>query len=156
MIDGVNSLNEALLAIIGLGGSTGLIYRFLWRGKGDHQPGLVKSLIRKSNLAYDTLVGSEPIMDPETGRELRPALPGIGTRMAKTEETLVTLTEAVAKIADSHVRINDIETRLSYVERTIGIERTASRIESIQLLSTMEAAIRAEPSSLDEIEEPEQ
>lgn len=91
----------------------------------------------RTNAAIDSLVGRDAIVDTITGRELAPALPGIGQRMDVVEHTL-------AKLADQQNRIDDHETRLSRLE-IANIERTVTRAESLQHLSTLDEAIRRIP-----------
>jgi hypothetical protein len=101
----------------------------------------------------DAILGREPVIDSITGRELAPALPGIGVRMATTEEQMLLLTEAVAKIADSHVRLAHIETRVDDIAADVAdlkagaIERIMARAEAAQAWSAVEAAVKATPPS---------
>lgn len=100
----------------------------------------------------DAILGREPVIDSITGRELAPALPGIGVRMATTEEQMMLLTEAVAKIADSHVRLEHIETRVDGIAADVAdlkagaMERIMARAESAQAWSAVEAAVKATPA----------
>lgn len=99
----------------------------------------------------DAILGRDPVVDSITGRELAPALPGIGVRMATTEEQMLLLTEAVAKIADSHVRLEHIETRVNGIEADVAdlkagtMERIMARAEAAQAWSAVEAAVQATP-----------
>lgn len=105
----------------------------------------------------DAILGREPVVDTITGRELAPALPGIGVRMATTEEQMALLTDAVAKIADSHVRLAHIETRVDELAVDVAelkagtLERVIARAESASAWSAVEAAVKAQPP--EEIEE---
>jgi len=92
----------------------------------------------------DAILGRDPITDSVTGKEIAPALPGMGVRMATTEENLRVLAEAVAKIADSHLRLDDHEVRLKNLEDA-RVERVVARAESAQAWRTIEKAIQAEP-----------
>lgn len=101
----------------------------------------------------DAILGRDPVVDSITGRELAPALPGIGVRMATTEEQMLLLTEAVAKIADSHVRLAHIETRVDDIAADVAdlkagaMERIMARAEAAQAWSAVEAAVKATPPS---------
>lgn len=139
MIDGVNSTSELLLSLAAIGGVLLGGWKFFWYGKGDHQPGVIKAAIQALHNVNDTIVGRDAIVDHETGRELVSAKPGIGTRMANTEETMGKLAEAVTKLADTHERVTELDHRVSVLERTVGVERALGKIESIQMLSTIEA-----------------
>ena len=92
----------------------------------------------------DAILGREAIMDSITGKEIAPAVPGMGVRMATTEENLRVLADAVAKIADSHLRLDDHETRLKNLEDA-RVERVVNRVESAQAWRTIEKAIEADP-----------
>lgn len=106
----------------------------------------------------DSILGRDAIRDSITGREIEPALPGVGVRLAATEEHLGVLAEAVASLAQNHVRVDDLERRVGVHDEEIAhlkaadAERIVNRVESVQLLRTMEEAIKAEP---DVVVEPE-
>jgi hypothetical protein len=99
----------------------------------------------------DSILGRDAIRDSITGREIEPALPGVGVRLAATEEHLGVLAQAVATIAESHVRLEDHETRISALE-VASVERIVSRAESAAGWRAMEAAAKAAP---DLVVEPE-
>lgn len=92
----------------------------------------------------DAILGREAITDSITGKELAPAVPGMGVRMATTEENLRILADAVAKIADSHLRLDDHESRIKNLEDA-RVERVVNRVESAQAWRTIEKAIDADP-----------
>lgn len=99
----------------------------------------------------DAILGREPVIDSITGRELAPALPGIGVRQARTEDQMALLTEAVAKIADSHVRLAHIETRVDVIAADVAdlkagaMERIMARVEAAQAWSAVEAVANSAP-----------
>ena len=93
---------------------------------------------------HDSILGRDAIVDSITGREIEPALPGVGVRLAATEEHLGVLAQAVATIAESHVRLEDHEQRLTRLEEA-SVERIVSRAESAAGWRAMEEAIKAEP-----------
>lgn len=90
------------------------------------------------------IIGREAIVHPETGRELAPAVPGIGARQANIESQIGVLTDAVAKIADSHQRIDELDRRIAAIESGHMAERIASKVENIQLFSAIEAIAKDE------------
>lgn len=110
----------------------------------------VRAVTRDSRAIRDTLVGREAQYDSITGREIAPALPSIGQRMADSDERLDRLTAVVETIADSHVRIDALETRVTRIESIREIERALGKVESIQLMQTMESAIKADPGDTSE------
>lgn len=94
--------------------------------------------------ARDAVVGRDAIVDTITGKELAPALPGVGVRLDKQEQQMDLLTTAVAKIADSHVRLEDHEARIHALEAA-AVERVVARAESAQAWRAMEKAIDSAP-----------
>jgi hypothetical protein len=99
----------------------------------------------------DAILGREPMVDSITGKELAPALPGIGVRMAHQEDQMRLLTDAVSKIADSHVRLENVERRVDQHDdeikdlRSAQMERVMARAESAQAWSAVEAVAKAQP-----------
>ena len=79
----------------------------------------------------DAILGREAITDSVTGKEIAPALPGMGVRMAHQESQMALLTDAVAKIADSHGRLESLEDRVKALEEA-SVERIVTRAESAQ------------------------
>lgn len=94
----------------------------------------------------DSILGREAIIDTITGVERAPALPGIGVRMAANEENLSRLTDAVAKIAESHVRLENHEQRIKALEDA-SVERVVARAESAQAWRAIDTAIKATPDA---------
>lgn len=104
----------------------------------------------------DTLVGREAIRDTITGEEIRPAIPGIGARMADQEkhasrmaEEMVILTRAVADLASSQARLDDHERRITAIEQGHHLERLAGKAEAIHLYRAVEAIAKDEADPVD-------
>ena len=91
----------------------------------------------------DALVGRDAVVDSITGKELAPALPGVGQRTAALEDSVTMLTTAMTKLADTHVRLESHDRRIGRLEQAAS-ERTLARTESIEMLRTMDTAFRAE------------
>ena len=70
----------------------------------------------------DSILGRPAVVDSITGKELAPALPGIGQRMDTVERALVAL-------ADQHTAIEDHETRIKALEDA-RVERVVTQAES--------------------------
>lgn len=70
----------------------------------------------------DSILGRDAVVDSITGKELAPALPGIGQRMDTVERALVAL-------ADQHAAIEDHETRIKALEEA-RVERVVTQVES--------------------------
>lgn len=107
---------------------------------------------QKRQEAFESaILGRPAVPHPEIpGKILAPAVPGIGERQARQEEQMTELVSAVAKIADTHVRVDALETRVTALEDGRVFERAAGKIESIQLMRTMEAAVNAAPNGDDD------
>lgn len=78
-----------------------------------------RSLKSDFRAGRDALVGREAVVDSITGKELAPALPGMGVRMDTNERQLATLTEAVVALANTTTRLDDIERRVGVNERRL-------------------------------------
>lgn len=100
----------------------------------------------------DALVGRDAVVDSITGRELAPALPGIGQRMANVETAIVAIAQQQQEIADLKVtsaihdreiaRLGDGQARLE----AAMVERIVTKAESAAAWRAMEAAAQAEPT----------
>jgi hypothetical protein len=92
----------------------------------------------------DAILGRPPVLHPDTGKQLAPAVPGIGARQANMEGQLVVLTQAVASLANQGQRLDDHERRLGVLEEAAH-ERTIARTETVELLRTIETAMKTPP-----------
>lgn len=124
---------EAAAAVIALGGAVTVVYKLItWA-----RPRLQR-LSRDAFAARDAIVGRDPVVDSITGRELAPALPGIGQRLATVEEALVVL-------AEDRTRLNHVEVTVATHTEQIAqlqagmLERLAARVESTSAFAAMEA-----------------
>ena len=101
--------------------------------------------------ARDSIIGRPAVYDSITGAEREPALPGVGVRLANTEEHLGTLAQAVATLAESHALLEDHTLRISNHEDRIKdleearVERIVGKVESAAAFRAMEAATKAQP-----------
>lgn len=102
----------------------------------------------------DSILGRDPIVDSITGRIIEPALPGVGVRLEKLEDASLTALEAIGKLADSHIRLNDhsirikdIEDRTSSLERGT-VERIVTRSESAAAWRAVEAVANSHPDGV--------
>jgi hypothetical protein len=101
--------------------------------------------------AWHSIFGRDAILDSTTGREIEPALPGVGMRLADQARDLSLLTESVAAIAKSHARLDDLDiARLDHENRIVkleeaAVERVVTRAESAAAFRAMEAAVKAQP-----------
>ena len=88
----------------------------------------------------DTLVGRPAMRDSITNRPIpNTARPGIGERMDD-------MAESVKKLADTSTRLDEHDKRISRIEDALQIDRRLDKIESIQLLRTIETSVQADPS----------
>lgn len=128
----MTAATEVALAVTAIGGALALLYagwrrvrRFVLEGRKD------------ARAFKDAILGRDEIIHPETGVILAPAVPGIGARMA-------TIETAVVEMASTHARVDRLEVRVANLEEK-ELERAQARTESIELMRTIEAAIRANP-----------
>lgn len=95
--------------------------------------------------AVHTLIGRDAIMDPDSGKELKPAQPGIGERIGRVETTqheisatLGSLSSVVEELAQTNAKVVRIHERLDgHEERIVKLEegaaeRIVSRAESAE------------------------
>ena len=92
----------------------------------------------------DALVGRDAVVDSITGRELAPALPGIGQRMANVETAIVAIAQQQQDITELKTATEDIDHRVSKLEAAY-VERIVTKQESAQAWRAIESAINAEP-----------
>lgn len=98
----------------------------------------------------DAILGREAVVDTITGKEIAPALPGMGVRMAHQEQQMEAITAAVTRLASQHEALKDHETRISRLEEA-AVERVVTRAESAAAWSAVEAVAKSQPP--DEIPE---
>lgn len=99
---------------------------------------------QEATAVRDAILGREPVVDSITGRELAPALPGIGQRMATVEQALVTLADNQRRLSDLEDEVIDHGERIDKIEAAT-VERVVTRAESTAAWRAMEAAVQAEP-----------
>jgi hypothetical protein len=142
-VTNMDALSKALIGVITLGA---LVFSFIrWVRPKLRQAG---SDIRAGR---DALVGREAVFDTITGKELAPALPGIGVRMATTETQMSVLTDAVAKLADNDGRLSSLEQWRNDVDQwrhlvdAGAVERVVTRAESAAAWRAVEAVANGTP-----------
>lgn len=137
-----------LSAVFGVAAAVVRWFRPKWRaGKSD------------ARAIRDTLVGRDPVVDSITGEEIKPAVPGIGVRMAhqeqqgaRMEQQMSILTNAVADMASSQRRLDELEQRVTAIEQGHLVERLASRAENIHLFDALGAIAKGEdPTEPDDV-----
>lgn len=113
----------------------------------------IRAVRGKFVAASDALVGRDAITDSITGREIAPALPGIGQRMETVERAVAGIADLLlgqhaqdARIDALEVRVDGHDSRLHQLEDQT-IERVATRAESAQAWRAIAAvAQQADPS----------
>lgn len=132
----MDALSKALIGVLTLAGLAFTFARWM-------RPKL-KQAASDIRAGRDALVGRDAIRDSITGKELFPALPGIGVRMATTEASLSQLTTAVAKLVDNDARLTDVEHRTKALEDAM-VERVVTRAESAAAWRAVEAVAHSAP-----------
>jgi len=142
-ISDADLLSKFLATVIGI--ATAVFAFFRWV-----RPRM-KSLASDVRAGRDALVGREAVLDSITGKELVPALPGIGVRMATTEEQLGRLAEAFTELVrttgrvESHEQLlEDHEGRIRHLEEGL-VERVVTKAESLQAWRAVEAVANSTP-----------
>lgn len=102
-----------------------------------------KALVKDFRAGRDALVGRDAVLDSMSGRELAPALPGIGKRMENFEQALTTLAENAVTLADNQKVLLNHESRIMALEEG-AVERIVSRAETTAAFGAMEAALRSQ------------
>lgn len=93
----------------------------------------------------DSLLGREAVNDSITGRELSPAIPGIGQRMAVIEEAVAAIASNQTQMNHVVQEVDDLKGRVASLEAQ-ELTRAMARTESIEMLRTIDTAIRSSPS----------
>lgn len=107
-----------------------------------------RRVMRDVKAARDSLLGREAVVDTITGKEISPALPGVGARMAHQEQQMDLLTMTVTKLVDQQQHQAALEARVGHVEGRVAaleeaaVERVVTRAESTAAWRAMEAAAR--------------
>lgn len=147
-------------------GVTTLIGGFLaWRRR--IRPGYLKKRAKMIG-AWHSIFGRDEIVDETTGNLLVPALPGIGVRVALTEEHLGEMARAMTQVADAMLRVEAHDRHLAVHDGDIAelkddvqtlkaasVERVVSGVERVTLYRTMEEAIKATPDVVVEPDRPD-
>lgn len=91
----------------------------------------------------DTLVGRAPVVDSITGKELAPAVPGIGQRIGSLETAIVTIAQNQHDLAQIREDVNLHDVRLQKLEEA-AVERVFTRADSLAAWRAMEAVANDE------------
>ena len=101
-----DELPKWLNLIIMLGGAAAVIFG-LW--KSVIKP--AKGLYNKVNSGMDTLLGYPPVLDPGSGKELKPATPALALRVDNLEEAQTSIAQAVASMAHTNELVMELQKR---------------------------------------------
>ena len=105
----------------------------------------IKNFTGDLRAVRDTLVGRPAMRDSITDRIIPgTALPGIGERMASQEQTVADMSKSVRTLVENNQRLDDHEKRIERIEDALHIDRRLDKIESVQLLRTIETVAQAE------------
>lgn len=129
------NLDQAQVTIsllLGICALAGVVVGYLrwWRPKYRHVVGQVVA-------GRDSLIGREAVVDSITGREILPALPGIGVRMENVETAVVKVVDLIESEHRQNRRIEAIEAEVGQLWHRVGqledgvIERVAAKAESV-------------------------
>lgn len=97
----------------------------------------------------DAILGREAVVDTITGKEIAPALPGMGVRMAHQEQQMEAITAAVTRLASQQEAIVELkrgqdehEERLQRLEQA-SVERVVTKAESAAAWRAVEAVAKS-------------
>jgi hypothetical protein len=138
-------VGAGLVAVAAAIGAIALLWKYAvkaWRGWR-----LARS---KVGAVTDAILGREAVVDSITGKEIAPALPGMGVRMAHQEQQMEAITLAVTRLASQQEALTDHEKRIKALEDG-AFERMVTRAESAAAWSAVEAVAKSAPP--DELEE---
>lgn len=136
MTDYLSNIDALSKALIGVGALIGMLFGFFrWVRPG------ARALAKDFRAGRDALVGREAIHDTITGKEIVPALPGIGVRMDTTENQMKQLATALATLVDNSHRLDDLEPRVAKLEEA-AVERVVARAESASAWRAIEAVAK--------------
>ncbi len=107
----LNDTNQMIAAA--LGGATLLVVIIGWLRWFRPRWRRVRQI---TTAVTETILGREAIIDAATGATLVPVQPGLGLRLATQEHQMDQMTDAVAKIAGSHERLDALEGRVTALE----------------------------------------
>jgi len=138
---GFGSLSPILQFLVLLGAAVAVLVAFFrWIRPR------IKSVGSDMRAIRDTLVGRPALHDSITDRIIPgTALPSIGDRMASQEVAMAEIAESLSKLADATDRLTSLENRMTRVEGFLTDERLLGKIESVQMLRTIETVAQAEP-----------
>lgn len=104
----------------------------------------------------DAMLGRDAIVDSITKKEIEPALPGIGVRMAHQEEKTDRITGTLEKLVDQqetliklHERVDGIDGRVRKLEEG-AVERIVTRAESAEAFRAIQAVAGQNPDGLEQ------
>lgn len=107
----------------------------------------------------DALVGREAVHDSITGKEIAPALPGIGTRMETVEQAIEHIADLLTTQRTQDQQIAELREDLGQLTHRVktledgAIERVAGKAESISAWRAVEAVAKNTDPTTPEIEE---
>ncbi len=135
--------NEIVGLCIGICTLAGLIFAWLrWVRPR------IRSTRRKATAISDALIGREAITDSITGRELAPALPGIGQRMETVEKAVTHIADLLSSQRHQDERIESLETRVDTLEGQV-IERVAAKAEAVAAWKAVAAVASQNDPAID-------
>lgn len=81
---------------------------------------------------FQAIAGRDPIVDKASGKELSPAVPPLGERLASIDDTMLRLVTVIESNQDAHHRIDNVEVRVDALEQG-RVERIVSQAESAEM-----------------------
>jgi len=129
--------SEIASSIVLLGAVVGAL-ALLWTKVGRRSWRAYRSARTKVTAVSDAILGRDAVVDTITGREIAPALPGMGVRMAHQEQQMEAITAAVTRLASQQEALTDHERRIKALEEA-SVERVVTKAESAAAFRAIEA-----------------
>ena len=111
---GVATIPGLLGAVVALGAAVFAIYKVVTKAAKKY-----RTIAEKANNLYDSIVGSDAIIDPETGKVLRPAKPSLGTRVATIEDWQSETAHALKTLAENQETVVMVKEQMANILQSL-------------------------------------
>lgn len=110
----------------------------------------IKALLKRGNLAVETLLGRDEIRHPDTGMVLVSATPNLGSRFAHIEEAIVKMSDTTIALHALTGRVDSLATTLhTHIRVSEGegaVQRKANSDEQTAMWGAMQAVAESTPA----------
>lgn len=145
MIEWLRDVDLIFKVILG-GGAVALLmasfYRWAWP--------VLRRLSRGLKVVWITFVGSDPIREPVTGREVHPARPALAMRLESIEESHRTMARAMTELATQSGEMAEMRAELVAMREAKSDEHSEifRRLAALEQASVERIVTRAESAAM--------